>query len=75
MRWAHYDACGGRSKASRCAVDERHLQNIVARALLLLTSLAVLAGAATIGDLSIRAGVVLALVLLVPGLLWLALRP
>ena len=56
-------------------VDEGRLRDFVARALLLVSSLVVLVIAATVGGLSIRASVLLALGLLMPGLLWLALRP
>ena len=56
-------------------MDERRLRDFVARALVLLASLAALVVVATAWGLSARASVLLALVLLVPGLLWLALRP
>jgi hypothetical protein len=55
-------------------VDERRRRAFVAQALL-LTSVAVLGAVTTAWGLSPRASVRLALVLLVPGLLWLALRP
>ena len=47
----------------------------VAQALLLLLAIAALVVVTTAWGLSIRASVILAFVLLVPGLLWLALRP
>ena len=56
-------------------VDKRRLWDFVSQALLLLISLAALVVVATAWGLSLQASVVLALVLLVPGLLWLALRP
>jgi hypothetical protein len=56
-------------------VDKGRLWDFVTQALLLLLSLAALVVVATAWGLSVRASVVLALVLLVPGLLWLALRP
>ncbi len=56
-------------------VDKRRLRDFAVSALLLLTSLAALVVVATAWGLSARASVVLALLLLVPGLLWLALRP
>ncbi len=56
-------------------VNEGRLLAFVTRALLLLASLAVLAGAATLGHLPLRASALLAVALLVPGLLWLVLRP
>ncbi len=59
----------------RCAVDGGRLRAFMERALLLLVTLTVLAAVATAWGLSVRAAVLLALVLLVPGLLWLALRP
>ncbi len=55
-------------------VDERRW-HFIAQALWLLIAIAALAVVATAWGLSIRASVVLSLVLLVPGLLWLALRP
>ena len=56
-------------------VDKRRLWDFVSQALLLLISLAALVVVATAWGLSLQASVVLALVLLVPGLLWLVLRP
>ncbi len=56
-------------------VDKGRLWDFVTQALLLLLSLVALVVVATAWGLSVRASVVLALVLLVPGLLWLALRP
>jgi hypothetical protein len=56
-------------------VDKGRLRAFASQALLLLISLAALVVVATAWGLSLRASVVLALVLLVPGLLWLALRP
>ncbi len=56
-------------------MDGGRLRTFVERALLLLITLAALAAVATAWGLPVRAGVLLALVLLVPGLLWLALRP
>ncbi len=55
-------------------VDKGRLWDFVTQALLLL-SLAALVVVATAWGLSVRASVLLVLVLLVPGLLWLALRP
>ncbi len=56
-------------------VDKRRLRDFVVSALLLLTGLAALVVVATAWGLSLRASVLLALGLLVPGLLWLALHP
>ncbi len=56
-------------------VDERRLRDFAVSALLLLLSIAAVLVVATAWGLSVRARVVLALVLLVPGLLWLVLRP
>ncbi len=56
-------------------MDKRRLRDFVVSALLLLLSIAAMLVVATIWGLSLRASVLLALVLLVPGLLWLALRP
>ena len=56
-------------------VDKRRLRDFAVSALLLLLSIAAVLVVATAWGLSLRASVVLALGLLVPGLLWLALRP
>ena len=56
-------------------VDQRRLRDFAVSALLLLLSIAAVLVVATAWGLSLRASVVLALGLLVPGLLWLALRP
>ena len=56
-------------------VDKRRRRDFGVSALLLLTSVAALVVVAIAWGLPVRASVLLALVLLVPGLLWLALRP
>ena len=56
-------------------VDEGRYRDFIVRALLLVISIAAALVVATAWGLSIRASVILALVLLLPGLLWLALRP
>ncbi len=66
---------GRRERREGRVVDKGRLWDFVTQALLLLLSLAALVVVATAWGLSVRASVVLALVLLVPGLLWLALRP
>ena len=56
-------------------MDKGRLSAFVSQALLLLISLAALVVVATAWGLSLRASVILALMLLAPGVLWLALRP
>ena len=56
-------------------VDEDRLRDFITQALVLLIGVAAVLVVATARGLSLRASVVLALVLLVPGLPWLALRP
>ena len=65
----------GRQLRKGRVVDKGRLRDVVTQALLLLLSVAVLVVVTTVWGLSARASVLLALVLLVPGLLWLALRP
>jgi hypothetical protein len=66
---------GGPAHGRGRAVGTRRLRDFVVSALLLLLSLAALVVVATAWGLSLRASMLLALALLVPGLLWLALRP
>ena len=56
-------------------MGKRRPQDFVAQALLLLISSAGIVVVAIAWGLSPRASVLLALVLLLPGLLWIALRP
>ena len=56
-------------------MDGERLRTFLERALLLLVTLAALVAVATSWGLSVRAAVLLSLVLLVPGLLWHALHP
>ena len=66
---------GRRERREGRVVDKGRLRDFAVSALLLLLSIAAVLVVATAWGLSVRARVVLALVPLVPGLLWLVLRP